>query len=116
TNFGLSGGVTAEPSQWVNLFNWSNQFALGVTSTLSPTLVNDFRLGWRWWNNTENVPTSSQCQFPCIGYNLPSVTMVGSSVFSAGVNLNSKQNRIERHYEPQDTISWQKGTHRLKFG
>jgi hypothetical protein len=114
--FGPETGQPSVPSAWVNLDNWSDQFALGVTSTLTPNLVNDFRLGWRMWDNKEDPPGLSQCQPPCVDPNGPNMTLVGSSVFSAGVTVTALQRRIARHYEPQDTVTWQKGTHRFKFG
>jgi hypothetical protein len=114
--FGPETGQPSEPSAWINLNNWSDQFALGVTSTLTPNLVNDFRLAWRIWDNKEDPPNSTQCSSPCVNLDGPSMSMVGSSVFSAGVTGNALQRRIARHYEPQETISWQKGSHRMKFG
>src|SRR5579871_1497032 len=114
--FGPEAGAPSEPSAWVNLNNWSDQFAMGITSTLTPNLVNDFRLGWRMWDNKENPPTAAQCVSPCVDANGPNMSLVGSSVFSAGVTGNASQRRIARHYEPQDTISWQKGAHRFKIG
>ena len=117
-NFAFSPetGAPSVPSAWVNLNNWSDQWAMGLTSTLTPNLVNDFRLGWRYWDNKEDPPTEAQCQFPCIDALGPLVTLTGSSVFSAGVTTTALQRRIARHYEPQDTLSWQKGTHRFKMG
>ncbi|HLG97464.1 MAG TPA: TonB-dependent receptor [Bryobacteraceae bacterium] len=117
-NFAFSPetGQPSVPSAWVNLNNWSDQWAMGLTSTLTPNLVNDFRLGWRYWDNREDPPTAAQCQFPCINALGPLVTLTGSSVFSAGVTTTALQRRIARHYEPQDTLSWQKGTHRFKMG
>ena len=117
-NFAFSPetGAPSVPSAWVNLNNWSDQWAVGVTSTLTPSLVNDFRLGWRYWDNKENPPTSSQCTFPCVDALGPFITLTGSSVFSSGVTATALQRRIARHYEPQDTLSWQKGTHRFKMG
>lgn len=109
-------GAPSVPSAWVNLNNWSDQWAMGVTSTLSPNLVNDFRLGWRYWDNKENPPTTSQCAFPCVDALGPYITLTGSAVFSSGVTATAVQRRIARHYEPQDTVSWQKGTHRFKMG
>jgi hypothetical protein len=114
--FGPETGQPSEPSAWINLNNWSDQFAMGVTSIFTPNLVNDFRLAWRIWDNKEDPPSLSQCVAPCINQDGPSMSLVGSSVFSAGVTGNALQRRIARHYEPQDTISWQKGAHRLKAG
>jgi Carboxypeptidase regulatory-like domain len=117
-NFAFSPetGAPSVPSAWVNLNNWSDQFAMGITSTLTPNLVNDFRLGWRYWDNKENPPSAAQCAFPCVDALGPYITLTGSSVFSSGVTSTALQRRIARHYEPQDTISWQKGTHRFKMG
>ncbi|HYL35427.1 MAG TPA: carboxypeptidase-like regulatory domain-containing protein [Bryobacteraceae bacterium] len=126
-NFGVPGGAPVEPSDWNHLNNWSDAFAFGVTSTLSPTLVNDFRLGWRMWNNAESPVVGSpgnvmqpvnspDCQFPCIGAGLPQISIIGSSFAAGQSSGTAKQNRLERHYEPQDTISWQKGSHSIKFG
>ena len=117
-NFAFSPetGQPSVPSAWVNLNNWSDQWAMGLTSTLTPTLVNDFRLGWRYWDNREDPPSSSQCLFPCVDALGPYITLTGSSVYSSGVTATALQRRIARHYEPQDTISWQKGTHRFKMG
>ncbi len=114
--FGPETGQPSEPSAWINLNNWSDQFAMGLTSILSPNVVNDFRLAWRIWDNKEDPPFAGQCNAPCVNFNGPNMNMVGSSVFTAGVTGNALQRRIARHYEPQDTVSWQKGTHRIKFG
>ncbi|HYL37460.1 MAG TPA: TonB-dependent receptor [Bryobacteraceae bacterium] len=114
--FGPETGQPSEPSAWINLNNWSDQFAMGLTSTLTPNLVNDFRLAWRMWDNKEDPPTAGQCLAPCVNQNGPSMSLVGSSVFTAGVTGNALQRRIARHYEPQDTLSWEKGAHRLKIG
>ena len=117
-NFAFSPetGAPSVPSAWVNLNNWSDQWAMGITSTLTPTVVNDFRLGWRYWDNKENPPSSSQCTFPCVDALGPYITLTGSSVYTSGVTATALQRRIARHYEPQDTLSWQKGSHRLKMG
>lgn len=114
--FGPETGQPSPPSAWINLDNWSDQVAVGLTSTLTPRLVNDFRFAWRYWYNKEDPPTADQCIFPCVNGGGPSMNMVGSSVFSAGVTGNALQRRIARHYEPQETLSWQKGSHRFKFG
>jgi hypothetical protein len=55
-NFAFSPetGSPSVPSAWVNLNNWSDRWAMGITSTLTPTIVNDFRVGWRCWDNKEN--------------------------------------------------------------
>ena len=127
-NFGVPGTAPTEASQFNHLNNWSDAYALGITTTISPTKVNDFRLGWRMWNNAESpvfgspgdvmqAVNSPDCVFPCIGAGLPQMSMIGSANFAAGQSSGTaKQNRMERHYEPQDTFSWQKGSHNIKLG
>lgn len=115
--FGPETGQPSPPSAWINLDNWSDQVAVGLTSTITPAVVNDFRFAWRYWYNKEDPPNASQCVLPCFGYNFPSLgTVVGSAVITGGVTGNALQRRIARHYEPQDTVSWQKDSHSFKFG
>ena len=126
-NFGVSGSAPVEPSDWNNLNNWSDAYAFGITTTISPTMVNDFRAGWRMWNNAESpvvgspgnsieAVNSPQCQSPCIGAGLPQTGIIGSAFAAGQSSGTAKQNRLERHYEPQDTFSWQKGSHSIKVG
>ena len=118
TDFGVPGATPVEPSAWISNNNWSDQYALGLTSTLTPNLVNDARIGFSPWYNKEYYATPAQCSTAnCVGSGEPYIAaMVGSSNFTAGNNSNSPQNRIIRYYEVQDTVSWQKGSHRLKIG
>jgi hypothetical protein len=123
---GVSGitGTSAFPSDWVSLYNWSEQYALGITTIFTPNLVGDFRFGFRDWHNIETVPSTAQCGNPCLGgavpdlapAGLPQLSMIGSSNWTSGNNSEAYQNRLARDYEPQYTLSWQKGVHSLKFG
>jgi hypothetical protein len=123
TGYGSSGGVVF-PSQWINNYNWSDQFAVGVTSTWTSNLVTEFRFGFRDWVNKEYPPNQSLCKSPCFGGSvaglasngIPQLSMVGSSNFGVGNAGLSPQNRTARNYEPQFTVTWERHTHRLKFG
>jgi hypothetical protein len=117
-NFGPYSG-TGAPSAWIHNSNWSDQSIIGVTSTLTPTLVNDFRAQYHYWENKGPNATAADCQLPCVGAGLPGITgMVGSSTFlyGAGNEVNGPQFHQSRSYELSDTLSWQKGAHRLRFG
>ena len=84
---------------------------------MTPTLVNDVRMEYQYWHNTNYQPTAAQCTFPCVGAGFPSITsMVGSSNFAVGGFYNAPQQRTTRRYEYIDSLVWQKGTHRFKFG
>lgn len=115
TGFGPNGGANPEPSNWLNNDNWADQFAVGLTTTLTPNLVNDFRFGFTYWVNPNEIASSSQCQSPCVGSGLFSTTVLGSSLV-LGNNYNNPISRVDRTWHLADSVSWQKGTHRMRFG
>jgi len=109
----------SDPSTWAHNINWSDQSILGLTTILTPTIVNDVRVQYNYWNNHNDQSVSSDCSGPCVaGPALPNVVFcVGPcSGMSFGPNLNSPQARNTRRYELVEGISWQKGSHRIKFG
>jgi len=118
--FGPALELGGDPSSWPHNINWADQTILGLTTILTPTIVNDLRLQYNYWNNHNNPATSSDCSLPCVagtGSGLPVVDFfVGSNQPSVGPNLNSPQARNTRRYELVDNLSWQKGNHRIKFG
>jgi len=114
--FGLPGSNAVQPSTWVNNINWAQQSVLGFTSSLTPTMVNDFRVQYQYWRNYNNTATPAQCTAPCIGQGLPSILTVIGTTFNAGNYFNAPQSRHTRRYEIVDNLSWQRGTHRLRFG
>jgi hypothetical protein len=122
--FGPYGGAQPLQSSWSSNNNWSDQSVIGVTSLLTPNVVNDVRVFYHWWRSLVEIASASQCPAPCVGQGLTSLVaggsggagMVGSSTFYAGASDNSPQPRQERSYEIVDNLSWQKGAHRIKFG
>lgn len=103
--------VTGDPSDWTQNINWADQSIIGLTTTFSPTIVNDARFQYNYWAN-HNLPTQS-CSLPCVP-GVPTTFTTGG--FDLGNNLNSPQARNTRRYEGMDNLSWQKGSHRIKFG
>src|SRR5581483_6281761 len=53
-------GSPEPPSNFVANKNWVDQYTLGLTSILTPALVNDFRFSYWYWQN-RNTPA------PCGG-------------------------------------------------
>jgi len=105
------------PAAWNYNDNWSDQSIMGVTSTLTPSIVNDIRFQYHFWQNKAPDANPSDCVFPCIGFGLPTVfSMLGSSTFLSGNSYNSPQFHQSRSYQVNETLSWQKGTHRFRFG
>jgi hypothetical protein len=121
THDGNSGfgpyALTPQPSSFNYNTNWSDQSLMGLTSVLKPALVNDFRFQYHYWENNVTDALPQNCVYPCVGFGLPSiVSYIGSSTYNTGVSVNSPQFRQARSYEWIDTLSWQKGNHRLQFG
>jgi hypothetical protein len=117
-SFGPYAG-TGSPAAWVYNTNWSDQSIMGVTSIFTPNLVNDFRAQYHYWQNGGPNSKPSDCVAPCIGSGQPSIiSMVGSASFTygAGNDPNGPQFHQSRSYQASDTLSWQKGNHRLRFG
>jgi hypothetical protein len=111
--FGPNGGAQP-PSNWLRNKNWSDQSILGWTSSLRPTLINDFRFSYQYWQNRNLFPTSSECG-NCLGLNLPQVQLTGSNI-TIGNTSNATQGRDLRRFQFTDSLSWQKGTHRMRTG
>lgn len=113
--FGPNGSPTL-PSNWLRNQNWSDQSILGVTSTLKPTLVNDFRFSYGFWSNRNLFPTAGDCG-GCVGLLGPQITYYGAgSNVVLGDTSNATQGRDLRRFTWQDNMTWQKGNHRMKFG
>jgi Carboxypeptidase regulatory-like domain len=109
--------LTPQPANFNFNYNWSDQAILGVTSTLTPNLVNDVRGQFHFWENNVTDATQAQCPYPCIGFGLPAIVeMIGSSTYGTGASVNSPQFRQARSGELNETLSWQKGKHRIRFG
>lgn len=109
--------LTPQPANFNYNYNWSDQAIAGVTSTLTPNLVNDGRFAFHFWENNVTDALPSDCQYPCVGFGLPAiVSFIGSSTYGTGQSVNSPQFRQARSGELNDTLSWQKGTHRIRFG
>lgn len=110
-------GIPVPVSNFVSNKNWSDQSLLGVTSVLSPRVVNDLRFSYFYWQN-RNTPTpcAGNVNANCIGAGGPEVFYLNSVNFALGNNFNSPQGRDLRRFPLSDNVSWQMGSHRIKFG
>jgi hypothetical protein len=109
-------GSNAFPSNWLVNTNWSDQSVLGVTSTLTSTVVNDFRFNYQYWHNRNLFPTAADCN-NCIGIQdmAPQIAVNGSNV-TLGHTSNATQGRDLRKFQFNDDLNWQKGAHRIRLG
>jgi len=104
------------PSDWNVNKNWADSGVFSLTTTLSPSMANEFRYSYTYWSNTNNPPTAAQCPAPCLGLGMPNFSFVGISNFTIGNATNAPQSRVLRRHIFADNISKTKGTHSMKFG
>jgi hypothetical protein len=117
TDFGglLPGDTKGDPAATSSNPLQPRLFTAGLTTTVSPTLTNDFRFGYKrdyWqWDRPGAVPQIS---------GIPAAMEFGES--SALIPMdNETQNARARLWDAhdwdyRDTLSWLKGTHFFQFG
>ncbi len=117
-NDSISG--TNLESTWIASSNYAYQTQMGLTSVLSPRLVNDFRFSYSYFRNRLRVPTESECAsvagdpFYCFGLGGTRITFFGG--LTIGNDTNVTQDRHPRTWQFNDNVSYTRGSHRLRFG
>lgn len=111
--FGPNGGAQM-PSNWLQNTNSSNQAVIGWTSVLKPTLVNDFRFNFTYWRNRNLFADNNVCP-DCLGLGFGQLSVNGTN-FTVGNTSNATQGRDLYRYTFTDNLTWQKGSHRFRFG
>jgi hypothetical protein len=106
--------VNSMPSAWETNINWADCGVFSLISTIRPTLVNEFRYSNTFWSNHNAPPTAEECP-GCIGLGGPHVIVEGAGV-AFGNQTNSPQSRLVRRNIFADNMTWQHGTHRIKYG
>jgi hypothetical protein len=120
---GLADGTGT--SAWGNQFLKGYSFVLGWTRIFTPSVVNDFRLGWvRNTSFGQQQPfdlTQTAGQFvpgipsnPAIGGGV-SLTDFGNHTYLGSPDFLPKS-QVPMVYQFDDTLSWSKGPHSFKFG
>ncbi|HEX4945498.1 MAG TPA: TonB-dependent receptor [Blastocatellia bacterium] len=108
--------VSGFESSWIRGKNNAYNTVLGVTSVLTPRLVNDFRYNWGILTAALGLPGPQDCSgIGCLGTGGPRIT-VGGTGFAIGAADGAPQDRANRTYQMTNNLSWQKGNHRIRFG
>lgn len=100
--------------------------------TFSPSLINSVRFGWHTFDESEIFGTTNDPAFDITGkMNLPGVSRLPLEYGPPTININGPDGlfsvyNLQRQIGPRargnsiyqllDTVSWQRGTHFLKFG
>ncbi|MGH9907980.1 MAG: hypothetical protein ACRD8U_20615, partial [Pyrinomonadaceae bacterium] len=110
--FARTAGLQSYPSSWSRLKGWSDQSILGLTSVLGERLVKDLRFSYFYVSGSLVAISDRDCQ-GCIGIGAPSIT-VAQTGLSLGVS--SSERTVGRRFHLNDYLTWQRATHRLRFG
>jgi hypothetical protein len=114
SGFGPSGTTPTMPSNWLQNVNRSQQAVVGLTSIITPRLLNDFRFNFTNWHNRNLFADEATCG-DCIGLGFPQLSINGTNV-QVGNTSNATQGRDLNRITLVDTLTWVKGEHRLRFG
>ena len=111
-NNSFGGGGNTLPSGWSRSEGWTDQSMTGLTSVLSSNVVNDLRISYFFTSEAETPASAEDCQ-GCLGVGAPSITIP-----NAGVTLGNarRASSVGRRYQLTDSLVWQNGGHRLRFG
>jgi hypothetical protein len=110
-------GTPVPASNFVSNVNDVHQSLVGITSVLSPTLVNEFRFSHMYWKN-RNTPAecTGDPNSVCLGAGGPEIFYLNSVNFALGNNFNSPQGRDLHRFPISNHTTWLKGAHQVKFG
>ena len=88
-------------------------FTLGEFHTFSPTVVNEFRVGF---NRFYNIVDAGKFSYPGLD-SFPNIILfdLGGGL-QLGPDSNAPQFTIQNLYQGVDNLSWTKGSHTFKFG
>jgi len=106
TQANLPAFYTNQPFRW-------HLFTLGEYHTFTPSVINEFRVGFNRYANTTDA---GNFQYPGLD-SFPNIILydLGSGL-QLGPDPNAPQFTIQNLYQGVDNISWTKGSHTLKFG
>ncbi len=107
-----TGNLLAYPSQWTRQAAWVDQSLLGLTSVIHPTLVNDLRVSYFFSSTKESAPESRDCP-GCLGMGAPAINITQAGLF---IGNSSSNYNLGRRFHLADMITWQRSTHRVRFG
>jgi hypothetical protein len=94
-------------------------YVAGLTSTLTPTFVNEFRAGYHRTNNSAG--NDNHTDLAALGANFPSVknppfVEITNTGYSIELEPQVTTNSIGNIYQASDDMSYTKGRHQLRFG
>ena len=90
----------------------ADQSLVAVTSVLRPTLVNDVRVSFFTVSSQSGAAREDDCR-QCLGLGGPSITVALTGLV---IGNSTATDNLERRFHFTDGITWQRSTHRARFG
>src|SRR5215471_8987111 len=108
---------TNNESTGATAHNQAYNAVLGATSILSARLVNDLRLNYNLLTSALGAPSADDCgsSIGCLNLGGPFISVLGNAI-NFGTTSGLPTDRANRTYQLTDNLTWQRGTHRLRFG
>jgi hypothetical protein len=100
------------PAFYLNVPNKFHLVAINEYHTFSPTLTNEFRIGY---NRFFNTTPAGNFSFPGLD-SFPNIVLESLNALNIGPDGNAPQFTIQNTYQASEAISWTRGKHSLKIG
>jgi hypothetical protein len=114
----------APPGFGDNQDDYSRNFAAGLTTVISPTLINDLRGGYNRINNFREAADINrgflnanglQEALPGVQQGVPDISVPGFASMG-DADIFQPLNRLNNTFQVTDGVTWVKGKHTIKFG
>jgi hypothetical protein len=124
-NHAISPGGAAVTSTlasgWANTTNVSSLNQITLTQVLSPAIVNDLHMSYAWMRSPESPADAADCAsigLPCTGLGGPQVRVADTPAATPLVLMGPARTLAFTGHRVElfDTLTWQRGSHRLRFG
>jgi hypothetical protein len=106
------GSPNAYPSNWNRVVAAADQSLAGLTSVLNSTLINDLRVSFFGIRSSMDAPGDQDCE-RCLGLGSPAINIPQADLV---LGNSTALDNLGRRFHLSDAITWQRSTHRVRFG
>ena len=110
----VGGETTSFPGFFTSQQNRYHNALIAHTHVFSPALTNELRLSYNRIDLSFPLDPTNPLGLTIPQFNIAGITV--TNVYSVGVSPNFPQGRVANNYVLQDTMSWVRGRHNLRYG